>query len=198
MDRQVMRVLQSRLFWAVNLPVDVKRKLVNLQSYLRTAQANVKWVEQHNLHLTVKFLGDVADSRISEVVRNVNEAAAGTGVFTLTLSGLGFFPGSRRPRIIWVGVQDELHKFRLLHKRVEECMAVLGWASDSQSFAPHLTLGRLRTPRDGQVLVSKADKLCGDLGIIGDITVSGIDLMKSELTRKGPVYQVLASVQLNT
>ncbi|AGL00878.1 RNA 2',3'-cyclic phosphodiesterase [Desulfallas gibsoniae] len=191
-----MRVLQSRLFWAINLPVDLKRKLGNLQSCLKTAPVNIKWVEQHNLHLTVKFLGDVDDSRVSEITRAVNEAAGGLGSFKLELSGIGFFPGPRRPRVIWVGVQGEVHKLRLLHRRVEECMAGLGWDSNSQGFAPHLTLGRLRTPQGGEMLAGKADKLASQLGVIGSLTVSGIDLMKSRLTRNGPVYQVLVSVKI--
>ncbi len=191
-----MRVQQLRLFWAVNLPLEIKRKLAGLQAYLRTTPVNVKWVEQQNLHLTVKFLGDVDGNRVSEITRAVNEVAAGTGSFELELSGLGFFPGPRRPRVIWVGVQGEVHKFGLLHGRVEECLAALGWALDSQSFAPHLTLGRLRTPQGGEVLVSKAEEICADWSVSG-ITVSGIDLMKSELTPKGPVYQVLESIKLN-
>ncbi len=195
-DRQVIRVQQLRLFWAVNLSLGIKRELTNLQTFLRTAPVNVKWVEPQNLHLTIKFLGDVDDSRVSEITMAVNEVAAGTGSFGLELSGLGFFPGPRRPRVIWVGVQGEVHKFRLLHGRVEECLVALGWALDSQSFAPHLTLGRLRTLQGGEMLVSKAAKINTDWSVSG-ITVSCIDLMKSELTPKGPVYQVLESIKLS-
>ncbi len=191
-----MRMQQLRLFWAVNLPLGVKMKLAGLQAYLRTSPVDVKWVEQQNLHLTVKFLGDVESSRVSEITRAVNKVAAGTGGFQLELSGIGFFPGTRRPRVIWVGVQGEVHKFRMLHKRVEECLVALGWELDSQSFAPHLTLGRLRTPRSGEVLVNKADDVCANWSA-GGITVSGIDLMKSQLTPKGPIYRVLESIKLN-
>ncbi|TYO97279.1 RNA 2',3'-cyclic phosphodiesterase [Desulfallas thermosapovorans] len=186
---------QLRLFWAVNLPEDIKAGLAALQSDLRTAPVNVKWVEKHNLHLTVKFLGDVEDARIDEIVRVVDEAVHGTGGFELQLSGLGFFPGPRRPRVIWVGVHGEVQKFHRLYRRVEECMTALGWA-DGQNFAPHLTLGRLRSPQGSDLLVRRAREIGDDRGNIGGLAVSSIDLMKSRLTSRGPVYQLLASVRL--
>lgn len=188
---------ELRLFWAVNLPIEIKRKLASLQASLRTTSLNVKWVEQQNLHLTVKFLGNVDGSRVGKITKAVNEVSAGTGSFDLALSGLGFFPGPRRPRVVWVGVQGEVDKFRLLHGRVGKCLATLGWAPDNQSFSPHLTLGRLRTPLDGEVLVSKVNEDRSDWNV-GDINVSSIDLMKSQLTPKGPIYQILESIKLNS
>lgn len=188
-------VRQLRLFWAVNLPEDIKTGLAMLQSDLSTVPVDIKWVEKHNLHLTVKFLGDVEEARIGEIARVVDEAVHGTGGFELRLSGLGFFPGPRRPRVIWVGVHGEVQKFHRLHRRVEECMTALGW-TDGQNFALHLTLGRLRSPQGSDLLVRRAHGIGSDRENIGGVAVSSIDLMKSRLTSKGPVYQVLASVQL--
>ncbi len=187
---------QLRLFWAVNLPLEIKRKLAGLQAYFQSTLANVKWVEQQNLHLTVKFLGAVDDRRVIEITRAVAEATVGTGSFELSLGGLGFFPSPRRPRVFWVGVQGELDKLRLLHQQVEECLAALGWALDSQTFVPHLTLGRLRTPQGSEGLVSKVDEIGSDWGV-SSITISNINLMKSLLTPKGPIYQVLNSIRLD-
>lgn len=187
---------QLRLFWAVNLPLDTKSKLADLQAYLHSTPANVKWVEQQNLHLTLKFLGAVDDRRVSEINSTVGAAITGIGSFELNFSGLGFFPNPRRPRVFWAGVQGDMDKFRLLHQRVEESMAVLGWSLNSQSFTPHLTLGRLRTPLGSDGLVSKVSEI-GSVWGAGGITVSTIELMKSVLTSRGPVYQVLNSIELD-
>ncbi|KAF1084064.1 2',5' RNA ligase family [Sporotomaculum syntrophicum] len=186
-----------RLFWAVNLPLEIIRKLAVLQAYLKSTPANVKWVEQQNLHLTVKFLGVVDKMRVGEIISTVAEATAGTGSFELALGGLGFFPNPRRPRVLWVGVRGDVDKFRLLHQQVEECLAAFGWALDKPNFAPHLTLGRLRTPQGSEGLVRKVDEIGSNWGVSG-ITVSTIDLMKSVLTPKGPVYQVLNSIKLDS
>jgi len=191
-----MRVQRLRLFWAVNLPPDIKRKLDNLQAYLQTTQVNIKWVEQQNLHLTVKFLGEVDGNWVSEISQVVKQKVAGTGSFELLLSGLGFFPGARHPKVVWLGVDGEVDKFHLLHRRVEEGLAALGWAMDNQNFAPHLTLGRLRALQASEVLVSKVDEVRKNWSAIS-IAVSSIELMKSQLTPKGPIYHVLESIKLN-
>lgn len=187
---------QLRLFWAVNLPIDIKKRLAGLQANLKGTPANVKWVEQQNLHLTVKFLGNIDNCLVSEITRVVSEAVAGTGTIELALRGLGFFPNPRRPRVVWVGLQGEVDKLRLLHRRVGECLVKLGWALDNQNFTPHLTLGRLRTSQGSEELVNKVNEL-GANWDMSDITVSTIDLMKSMLTPKGPVYQVINSVKLD-
>jgi len=190
-------VQQLRLFFAINLPLDIKRKLGNLQAYLQTTQVNVKWVEQQNLHLTVKFLGEVDGNRVSEISQTVKKTVAGTGSFELIFNELGFFPGARRPKVVWLAVAGEVDKFLLLHRRLEESLAALGWASDSQNFVPHLTLGRLRTLQASELLVSKVDEVRKNWSS-SSVVVSSIELMKSQLTPEGPIYQVLESIKLNS
>lgn len=191
-----MRVQQKRLFWAINLPDELKRKFFGIQSWLREVPADVKWVEQHNLHLTVKFLGEVDAGLIDDITRAVEESVAGSGEFILEFADIGFFPGPQRPRVIWVGVRGEVQKFRLLHDRVEESMARLGFASEGARFSPHLTLGRLRSPRGARELVSKARAIAGESGVIGRVRVAAVDLVESRLTRTGPLYSVLATLKL--
>lgn len=185
-----------RLFWAVNLPDDLKRKLSGLQSRLRETPANVKWVEQHNLHLTVRFLGEVDAGRVDEITRAAREALAGLSGFSLQLSGLGFFPGPNKPRVVWIGVQGNLLRFRELYNRMETGMTGIGLAGDGKRFSPHLTLGRVRAPQAGAELVSKAGDVACEFGIIGEVKVAAVDLMESRLTRKGPVYTVLNTLCL--
>lgn len=187
---------RARLFWAVSFPEEIKRKLYGLQSRLREVQADVKWVEQQNLHLTVKFLGEVERSGIDDILQTVQGAVAGTGTFTLELAGTGFFPGPRNPRVIWVGVRGQVDKFRHLHQCVDASLAVLGFAPDSRRFSPHLTLGRMRSPRGSDALVNRARQVAEELGSLGTVEVSTIELIASRLTRGGPVYSLLAGVDL--
>ncbi|WP_027365433.1 RNA 2',3'-cyclic phosphodiesterase [Desulfotruncus alcoholivorax] len=187
---------QKRLFWAICLPENIKRKLFGLQSKLREVPADVKWVEQHNFHLTLKFLGDTRASQVRELTNAVSHSISGTGAFSLELAGIGFFPGPKRPKVIWAGVRGEVEKFKQLHEKVEEAVARLGFTDHSNRFSPHLTLGRTRSLRGSAELVDRAALIAKDLEIIGKIRVDSISLIESQLTRKGPIYTTLVSLGL--
>jgi len=189
-------VEQKRLFWAVSLPEHIKRKLFGLQSKLREISADVKWVEQHNFHLTLKFLGDTNASQVQEIIDAVYCSIKGTGPFSLQLSGIGFFPAPKRPKVIWIGVVGELNKFKQLHEKVEEAAARLGFTDHSNRFSPHLTLGRIRSSRGSVELADRTSLLAKDFGIIGEFKVNSIELIESQLTRKGPFYTTLVSLEL--
>lgn len=187
---------QLRLFWAVNLPHSLKQKLFGIQSRLREVPADVKWVEQQNFHLTVKFLGDVNPSKTNEIIKSVREAVSGLGDFELEIAGLGFFPNSQRPKVIWAGVHGEVRKFQELYYRVEKSMDFIGHPSDSKRFSPHLTLGRLRSAQGSFELVQKAQVTEKETDVISKVKVDTIELMESQLTRKGPMYTVLETLKL--
>ena len=186
---------RTRLFWAVNLPAEIKSKLTSLQSLMQGVPADVKWVEQQNLHLTVKFMGDVDRTKINDLVQAVKMAVADCGPISLELRGTGFFPHSRQPRVIWVGVRGEVDKFRRLHHLVEKSLIALGIPSESKVFSPHLTVGRVRSPKGVGDLVHNLEST-QELNCFGRLDVTTIELMASELTLKGPVYSVVAGVRL--
>jgi len=189
-------VEQVRLFWAVNLPAEIKTRLALLQSLLRGVPAHVKWVEQQNLHLTVKFMGDVNRGKINNIVQAVELAVADSIPISLELGGTGFFPNSRQPRVIWVGVRGAVDEFRRLHQMVEKSLVELGFPLESKVFSPHLTVGRVRSPKGVGDLVKKLETAAQESACFGRVDVTTIDLMESELTRKGPVYSVVAGVPL--
>lgn len=152
----------------------------------------VTWVAAENVHLTLKFLGDVPLSKLDQVKEAAQKAAVGTVDFSLTAEGLGCFPTPRRPKVIWVGVNGEKNHLAALRDRIESHIAPLGYPTEDRPFSPHLTLGRVKAT-DGRTL-----GLIGDLvkrtqvGKIANWVCSGISVMQSTLKPTGAVYTPLA------
>jgi 2'-5' RNA ligase len=188
---------EVRCFIAIELTEELKRGLRELQAQLKAAsQAPVKWVEPENIHLTLKFLGNVASGRIEEIAQAMTEAVRGTSPFSLEVRELGVFPNPRRVQIVWVGLGGEVEKLTILKQRIESGLSILGFAPENRRFTPHLTLARLRdraTPQErerlGQLIAET--EFAG-----GSFTVKSVKLMKSQLTREGPIYSQLGSAAL--
>jgi len=184
-----------RLFWGVRIPAPLKAGLAAIQDRLKEAGADVKWVEPENFHLTVRFLGAVAPERVEVITCAVRRAAATLAGFELRLAGGGAFPGAARPRVLWVAVGGDLPQMIQLHRQVEAVLKPLGFPPEG-NFTPHLTLGRVRSPRGAAALTPLIENLAGQGGEIGTFTVDRLYLMESRLTRLGPHYTVLREAAL--
>jgi 2'-5' RNA ligase len=191
-------VEKIRSFIAVELPGDLKQALAELQRQFRAAgNSPVKWVEPSNIHLTLKFLGDVDTGIIGKITAAIEEAVRGFPPFSIEASKLGVFPNMNRVQIIWVGLYGELEKLGQLQKRIDASLKDLGFAPENRPFTPHLTLGRVRDfarPEERQKLA----RLITDTSFEGKykISVNAVNLMQSQLTREGPIYTKLAAVAL--
>jgi 2'-5' RNA ligase len=189
---------EVRCFIAIELPDEIRRGLRELQAQLKAAgQAPVKWVEPENIHLTLKFLGNVAADRIDGIALAMTEAVRGTSPFSLEVRELGVFPNPRRVQIVWVGVSGETEKLSKLQQRIESGLAKLGFAPENRRFTPHLTLARLRdraTPQEREKLGQTIAET--EFATAQDFTVDSVKLMKSQLTREGPIYSQLSSAAL--
>lgn len=151
----------------------------------------VKWVRSENIHLSLKFLGDVDDSREAEL-RSALQRAAGNRSeprpLTLEITGFGVFPDYRRPQVLWAGVTAD-PALELLQHGVEQAFAPLGFPAEARAFRPHVTLGRSSRdarPRDFAGLEATLEQIPFDR----TVTVGEVDLMQSTLRPDGPVYQV--------
>lgn len=185
-----------RLFWAINLPGSARASLGALVGQLRGVPADAKWVEEHNLHLTVKFLGDVPADSVAQLTAVVREAVSGTEQFSLNIQGLGFFPSATRPRIMWAGLAGDLDKLQKLHRTVEHSLTPLGYPPEGRRFAPHLTLARFRSARGVEELTGLARQLAARADVPELVAVRQLELMESKLTSQGPVYTVLDKIIL--
>ena len=183
-----------RLFVALNLPPPVREALWAATARLRDLNLPVKWVRGEAVHLTLKFLGEVADEQAPEVEAALTRAAAGARPLSLALAGFGVFPDFRRPRVVWVGVDSE-PGLEILQHRVEQEFAPLGFPTEGRPFRPHVTLGRAaRDARPGDF--TGLEESLGRLQFSDTALVSALDLMESTLQSGGAVYHVRHSERL--
>jgi len=189
---------QIRSFIAIELPDEVKTALAQLQALLKTGkQPPVKWVDPYSVHLTLKFLGNIAADKTGEITGAIEKAAQGISPFQLEVKDLGVFPNFRKVRVVWVGISGEVAQLSQLQKHIESNLAPLGFASESLPFTPHLTLARVReqaSPAEqqsvGQLIASTRFEA------IYSFNVDSVNLMRSELTREGAIHSRIGSVKL--
>ena len=187
-----------RSFIAIDLPADVRAELTSLEEKLRARRHPfVKWVDPESMHLTLKFLGNVAADSIPQIVEAMSGVSRSHSPFKLQVAGTGAFPNWQRPQVVWVRVGGELDRLNSLQKGLESALSPMGFSTESRTFSAHLTLGRLRdrvTPDDRRRFAEFAQKVefKGSLSF----EVNAIRLMKSELTPAGPIYSELATAKL--
>jgi len=202
-----------RLFFACELPGEIKGELLSLKEELCRSSShwgtrNWKWVEEENLHLTVRFLGETPGERLETVMEAGREAVAGMGPFSLSVGGLGFFPSRGPVRVVWVGVEEAPELLRL-RARLEEALFSRGFPREEREFHPHLTLARAREPVPRRILrlsspeegkppvpggsEAEAAPLARP---IGTFPVRELVLLRSILRPSGPEYHPLATFAL--
>jgi len=183
-----------RLFVAVNLPPEVRERLAAAQDRLRHAQADVSWVRAENIHVTLKFLGET-EKRLERIRPALAEVGRAGAPFSMEVSGVGSF-GGRVPRVVWVGVGDGAEPLIQLAGRIEAALARVGFAKERRGFTAHLTLGRVRSPRNAEALLAALQELRAEK--FGTLTATQFDLMQSELRPSGSVYTPLEKFPLGT
>ena len=183
-----------RCFIAIELPPAVKSALGSLLEELKKSPADIRWVNPNNIHLTLKFLGNVNEKNIPGVINIMDAACKQYQPLTLELKGLGIFPDINRPRILWIGAEGN-SVLKGLQRDIEYGMAKIGFEREDRKFTAHLTLGRFRSLRGKEDILEKI-KLRGNVSL-GAINVSSISLMKSDLSPEGSRYARIAEVFLS-
>ena len=183
-----------RLFLAINIPHVVRLEIVAASAALRDVAPELGWVAEDRLHLTLRFLGEVDEARVSEIAAAVSGVAGRHREFEIDLGGIGAFPNFRRARVVWMGVTHEA-RLELLHHDVELACESLGFDVEGRAFRPHLTLARVKTPLAEERLraLSRVGK---KIDFRTNFVVRSVDLMSSELSRSGPAYRTVVSAAL--
>lgn len=179
-----------RAFIAVTLPDHVKKSLGRLQSQLKEFDIRMKYTDPENIHLTLKFLGDIRAEDVETIGEKLSGVTAGFAPMELFAKGMGVFPGIRRARVLWAGVSGETEALGRLQQDVEEAMADIGFEQENRRFAGHLTLGRFKG-RGDPALLADAIRELGDFAS-EPFVADSLELFESTLTPNGPVYRILS------
>lgn len=185
-----------RAFVAIDVGPEVRAAAVKLVEKLAAAAADVKWVEPSNMHLTLKFLGDVALKETARICQAVQQAADECGPFDLEFRGVGAFPNPGRPRTVWLGTGSGREPLGALFDHVESGLQKLGFRRESRAFQGHLTLGRVRR---GGPQIAELGRLLAEQAECraGQAHVDQLLVFSSELTSSGPRYDVLGRAELS-
>ena len=188
-----------RAFIAIELPKNTLEAIEKQTASLRQTLGNdiIRWVPTQNMHLTLKFLGDIASSHVDFLKQLLTREADSHPQFNLQLGSLGSFPTSRRPRLLWIGIHAP-PELASLQKSIEAGTSRLGYEQEERGFSPHLTIGRTRQSIS-QLELQKIRAALGtiQLGNIGTAKVDSIHLIKSDLQPNGSVYTKLFSAPLS-
>ncbi len=189
-----------RLFIAIELPAEVRAALREARLQLEAhGRLTVRWADPDGAHLTLKFLGATAPDRLERIAEGLAEAARPHRAFALRTTDLGVFPGSRAPRVVWLGVGGDLAQLRALQGDVERLIAPLGFPTERRAFSPHLTLGRTEKLARGHELTAIGAAL-GTAAAPSAVVwqVAHLALMWSERLQMGARYTALRRVALDT
>ena len=183
-----MSVIRS--FIAIDLPDSLNAALEKASEQLQDLLGGlpVRWVPVQNIHLTLKFLGDVSENNIPMIEAIVRTEAAQHRIFEISVGGFGVFPNTARPRVLWVGVEspDELIN---LQRRIDIESARLGYAPDQRVFSPHLTFGRVSRNASPKQIRKASDQLRNHrIGFLGAARIENVTLFRSDLGPDGAVY----------
>jgi 2'-5' RNA ligase len=177
-----------RSFIAVDINDNtVLQRIVDCQMELTRTGADLKLVEPENIHATIRFLGEVEVSLLDQVRSELSQLIFQP--FTIELRGIGAFPNPHRPNVVWVGITRGEGELQRIFSSLEPHLRGLGFPADKKGFSPHITIGRVKSCRNRDVLYSSIMELSDRE--FGSMTVDSIRLKKSVLTPKGPVYSTI-------
>ena len=189
-----------RSFVAIELPQEIRDGLRATREQLQTEfpKESLRWVPLEQIHLTLAFLGDISSDSLREMEPVLEKICGACAPLRLCLEGLGCFPNLARPRVIWLGLTDDLEPLQALQTQI--CQATQHWCerAEERSFHPHLTIARLRdvSPRVArQVGLTVKD---ASLGSLGEWTPEAVSLMRSTLSPKGAEHELLSSMSLSS
>jgi RNA 2',3'-cyclic 3'-phosphodiesterase len=189
---------QIRAFIAIELSVETKSYLSVIQSTIKSIDPDIaKWVNTDNIHLTLKFLGNINPASINSINQNIQNVAFSNKAVNLNLGELGFFPDSKRIRVIWIGFKGELRGLIDIQKELDTRLSKIGFQIEKRSFNPHLTLARVYDNIDDTRRKSFFEQVISSIEIKDHVfEASRISLIKSELLRYGAVYTNISSFNL--
>lgn len=183
-----------RLFFAIETPPEIKLQITAIRERLPTSNADVKWEPTEKLHTTLKFLGDVQTDLLPEIVSYLEGLCRQCPPFNVKYTGIGCFPDRQTPKVVWVGLEDTKNNLGDLQSSIENGMANLGLQREEHQFHPHVTLGRVKSNKNINSLLTIMESATFESQ---PVTISEVVLFKSELHPNGSSYSVLHRFSLH-
>ena len=186
--------MNIRLFVAVEITEEIRKKLAEFQDELKKVDADVGWVAPENLHITLKFIGYIDEEKIDAVINIIKDSMTHIRPFDLSYVGVGTLPTEKNPRVIFADIIDVGRVLTKIHERLDNQLVALGVEHEDRKFEAHLTVGRIKTRRNVRKLIEDLNSYNGF--DFGSEQVTQVVLMKSDLSPEGPIYTKLQCVDL--
>jgi len=183
-----------RAFIAVEIDDQTKEKISELITWLKKSNADAKWITHDQMHLTLKFLGNIDEDKIRDISGALSLISGNFKSFTISLSKIGAFPNLNRPRVIWLGIDRGADSLKSLADKIENDLEKLGFTRQIREFQPHLTLARIRSAKNIRGLVKLAGQTAFTPG--KDIKINKLILFQSDLNPKGSIHTVILEKNL--
>jgi RNA 2',3'-cyclic 3'-phosphodiesterase len=184
-----------RAFIAVEIDSASKQKISGLINDLKQTNADVRWASENQMHLTLKFLGNIEQGKISLISAAIKTITGHIREFDLSFSGIGAFPAINRPRLIWAGIDKGSNELRMIAGLIEKEMGILGFDKEGRDYKAHLTLGRVGSQKKIKDLTKKMAEL--EFKFDPDTKVNKLVLFQSTLTPKGTIHTPLQKFPLS-
>ena len=183
-----------RTFIAIELNQQIQDTLKDTQNDLQKLDVDARWVKPSNIHLTLKFLGNISPKKLKAIQEIFPEMFKNFSPFDISLAHLGVFPKINRPRIIWAGIEDKDNKVQTLAETAENHLCRLGFPKERKEFSPHVTIARLRSLKNQALPSQRIKEYSFPEGLTQ--TVRHVILFKSTLTPQGSIYEPLSTAEL--
>lgn len=180
---------EIRAFIAIAVAPPILARLAAVQEELRRLDADVSWTRPEAIHITLKFLGEIPETHIAPLGEILTQIARRQSVFAITVAGTGVFPAPTRARVLWAGITEGTAALTTLAHAVDTATAAYGYPRETRPFHPHLTLGRVRSPRGIDQLLEHLGRYAHEC--FGDMRAKGLALLRSDLRPQGVQHTLL-------
>jgi 2'-5' RNA ligase len=184
-----------RLFIAFPVSKEIKNKIAKLQKDLKSkvVDEKISWVNPDNIHLTIKFLGEVDPEKVEVIGKIMAKSINRVGVFEMNIENGGVFPSKNKPRVMWVGCNDPTENISKIKKSMDNALKKLGFKKEKKKFNAHLTIGRIRSMKK---ISNCVDALLSNEILFGKMKMQKIQLISSRLSPQGSEYEVIKEIKL--
>ncbi len=178
-----------RTFIAIDLNESLKNNICEYINELKKInQSKIKWIKENGMHITLKFLGEISEDKVSDIDNILEKTAEQHKPFPITFKGTGYFPNRKKPRVLWIGIENNTILCDI-QSQLEDKLQSLGFPKEKRTFSPHLTMGRIKKPFHLQSILSKIS--ADQEKYFGEMTAQKITFFQSILKSSGAEYSVI-------